>query len=73
MRVVPVPPDYVPHGLDGRLFSGVRSDELPATYIVHTEPATAGHAERALTQRFCWSGPSLSVVPPTGFEPALPP
>ena len=39
-------------------------------------PVSAGHSrttQKGPRQRFRWSGPLLSVVPPTGFEPALPP
>ena len=37
------------------------------------QPVPAGHSRRDSDQRFRWSEPLLSVVPPTGFEPALPP
>ena len=36
-------------------------------------PISAGNARSGPDQRFRWSGPLFRVVPPTGFEPALPP
>jgi len=45
----------------------------PDTVEPRPAPDTAGHRRRAPTERFRWSGPFFRLVPPTGFEPALPP
>jgi integrase-like protein len=46
---------------------------LPRVAPVLPEPDFAGNAEAAQDSVFGWSGPLFGVVPPTGFEPALPP
>ena len=48
-------------------------EALPRVARALPEPDFAGNAEAALPSVFRWSGPLFELVPPTGFEPALPP
>ena len=45
----------------------------PAVAPVLPEPDSGGNEEEAPSSGFHWSEPLSGVVPPTGFEPALPP
>jgi hypothetical protein len=45
---------------------------LPVAPVL-PEPDSGGNEEEAPSSGFHWSEPLSGVVPPTGFEPALPP
>ncbi len=67
------------HRGEAALDNSRRSSQIRGTNRAQTpvdrrfRPPTAGQRRRGSAQRFRWSKPLLSVVPPTGFEPALPP
>ena len=46
---------------------------LPRVAPVLPEPVSDRKCRRGPSQRFRWSEPLFALVPPTGFEPALPP